>query len=849
MKRNIIQKLVCLAIAAVISASVAAQQGGQDPFADLPQWTFGKSREPLAKIEEIIRKTDPTGYPEIEKKLVSILKEPGTTKDAKRYICRWLVIVGSDACVDIVADLLTDPDLSHPARMVLEPMKSEKAGAALRNALPKLNGKLLAGVIGSIGVRRDVNAISELAKLANNTDQIISETAMAALGNIGTDASAQVLEKIKPSKNLERAWARSLATAAARLAEAGDKKRASELFSKLFAENQPPPVRLAACVGLVNNMSRDNAVEFLITQLKSKDIKIQRAALSALRMCPDVEVSNAVANRLTELDSDTQVLALGIFTDLENTKIRQAALKLAQTAIETRVRVAALRCLAKHGEADDVVAIATIATSNPELANEVTATLQNMGKPGVDAAILKLIESKDAAQRSIAVNVLASRRVESVLPDLIKMLKSQDAALAAEAARAIGIVGKPEHVSELATVAANTENQQLRDSAVNAIKSIVRKTSDKAKLSPVIIECINKAKNIQNKTALFQILVLTAGNEALDFVVKSLNSDNNEIKTTAFETLVSWNEDTAVPHLLEIAKNSADEKRAIVALRDGLLRLAELEDISPVKRAQILQEAFKVAKRQEEKKRIISILGEIPALNAIETLRVISENTEFRNDCHQAIIKLARQVGAVYPEQTINILEQVKSTTQNDEIRKQAEQTINAVKNAGLSMDGYILAWLIVGPFTKEGKDGNALFSEVFPPEQAGSKVDWKPYTVPANKKAGLVEFDKMNSFKGENRVAYLRTTIVSETDQNAMLEVGSDDGVKIWLNGKVVHSNNTVRPCSPGQDKVKIKLNKGNNTLLIKVTQGGGEWALSCRICSPDGKPLSNITIMPKLD
>jgi hypothetical protein len=136
-----------------------------------------------------------------------------------------------------------------------------------------------------------------------------------------------------------------------------------------------------------------------------------------------------------------------------------------------------------------------------------------------------------------------------------------------------------------------------------------------------------------------------------------------------------------------------------------------------------------------------------------------------------------------------------------------------------------------------------------FHPSRRGSKVDWKPYTVPANKKAGLVEFDKMNSFKGENRVAYLRTTIVSETEQNAMLEVGSDDGVKIWLNGKVVHSNNTVRPCSPGQDKVKIKLNKGNNTLLIKVTQGGGEWALSCRICSPDGKPLSNITIMPKVD
>lgn len=849
MKRNLINNFICIAAVAIFSSSIFAQQAGQDPFAELPQWTFGKPRQPLANIEEIIRKTDPNGYPEIEKKLLSILKEQGTTKDAKRYICRWLVIVGSDACVDAVAELLTDPDLSHPARMVLEPMKSEKAGAALRNALPKLNGKLLAGVIGSVGVRRDANAIPELTRLANNADQTVAEVAMAALGNIGTDASAKALEQIKPSQNLERAWARSLATAAARLVEAGNKNRASEIFLKLFSENQPPPVRLAACVGLVNSMSRNNATKFLIDQLQSKDIKIQRAALSALRMCPDIEVQNAVANRLTELDADSQVLALGIFADLEKTQIRQIALKLAQTAADNRVRVAALRCLVKHGEAADVPALAALAASNPAIASEVIATLQSMSKPGVDNAILKLIESQDAAQRSLAVNVLANRRVESVLPDLIKMLKSQDSSLAAEAARAIGVIGKPEHVSELSMVVANADNQQLRGSAVSAIKSIIRRTSDKNALSPVILQAINKSKNTQNKIALFPILVLTGGKDALDFVVKSLNSDNNEIKTVAFETLVSWNEEAAVPHLLEIAKNSADEKRAIVALRDGLLRLAELEEISPNKRAQILKDAFNVAKRQEEKKRIVSMLGEIPSLNAIETLRAISENADFRNDCHQAIIKLARQVGAVYPEQTLTALEQVRSLAQNDEIRKQAEQAIRAVKNAGLSPDGYILAWLIVGPFTKEGKDGSALFNEVLPPEQTGSKVDWKPYTVPANKKAGLVEFDKMSAFRGENRVAYLRTTVISDVEQDAMLEVGSDDGVKIWLNDKVVHSNNAVRPCSPGQDKVKIKLNKGENTLMVKLTQGGGEWALSCRICSPDSKPLSNISVLPKVD
>ena len=67
-----------------------------------------------------------------------------------------------------------------------------------------------------------------------------------------------------------------------------------------------------------------------------------------------------------------------------------------------------------------------------------------------------------------------------------------------------------------------------------------------------------------------------------------------------------------------------------------------------------------------------------------------------------------------------------------------------------------------------------------------------------------------------------------------------------MWLDGKVVHANNAIRPCAPGQDKVKIKLMKGPNNLLLKVTQGGGEWTVCCRVVSPDGKPLADLTVAP---
>jgi hypothetical protein len=47
-----------------------------------------------------------------------------------------------------------------------------------------------------------------------------------------------------------------------------------------------------------------------------------------------------------------------------------------------------------------------------------------------------------------------------------------------------------------------------------------------------------------------------------------------------------------------------------------------------------------------------------------------------------------------------------------------------------------------------------------------------------------------------------------------------------VWLNGKGVLSRNVTRACAPDQERVTLDLKAGKNDLLMKVTQGGGEWA-----------------------
>lgn len=143
--------------------------------------------------------------------------------------------------------------------------------------------------------------------------------------------------------------------------------------------------------------------------------------------------------------------------------------------------------------------------------------------------------------------------------------------------------------------------------------------------------------------------------------------------------------------------------------------------------------------------------------------------------------------------------------------------------------------WLVSGPYTEQGKDFTALFDIVFPPETGGG--EWKPAP------GGDVKFGDIPGMGGENRVAYLKTQLFSEKAQNVTLLVASDDGVKVFLNGKLVHGVNIGRPCG-NPDSVDVSLNEGWNPILLKVTQGGYGWEAWVKVRNAAGEPLEKMRV-----
>jgi HEAT repeat protein len=180
--------------------------------------------------------------------LVKILNDPGATVFQKAKACMRLAVVGTKDAVPALAALLTDPQFSDYARFGLVPIPDPSVDDALRGALKKVRGKLLVGVINSIGQRGDAKAIEPLADLMYDADAEVAQAAAASLGRLsGPRATAALREGFAKTKGSVRdAVAAAGLVCAEGLIAQGDREGALALYDTLTRPGMPKSVRLAA---------------------------------------------------------------------------------------------------------------------------------------------------------------------------------------------------------------------------------------------------------------------------------------------------------------------------------------------------------------------------------------------------------------------------------------------------------------------------------------------------------------------------------------------------------------------------------------------------------------------------
>ena len=180
-------------------------------------------------------------------RLIAVLRSGAATFDKARA-CQQLAVLGSKEAVPALAELLGDEKLAAYARCGLESIADPSADDALRAALGRLHGKLLAGVVNSIGVRRDAKAVSALEPIALGASSGAAAEALTALGRIATPDAIGILRPALKSESaaVRAAAADAILIAAERQLAVGHREEAAAIYEAVRAAFVPKPARLAA---------------------------------------------------------------------------------------------------------------------------------------------------------------------------------------------------------------------------------------------------------------------------------------------------------------------------------------------------------------------------------------------------------------------------------------------------------------------------------------------------------------------------------------------------------------------------------------------------------------------------
>jgi len=276
--------------------------------------------------------------------LIAVLEADASTRDKARA-CQQLAAIGSEEAVPALAELLSDPKLNSYARDGLEAIAAPSAGDALLKAMERLRGVLQIGVINSIGVRRDPQAVDALTALARTGDTDTAIAALAALGRIATAKASVLLLQVLDTATPElRAVAASacLTCADRQLAEERG-KGALRLYDAVRRAEVPKYLRLAGTYRAM--VARQSGGTSLLTELLvSGDRDAVATALRAVRAMPGPKVSEALASELASASPELQVLLVQALAERKDERAQAAIEDIARTG-EREARLAALKAL------------------------------------------------------------------------------------------------------------------------------------------------------------------------------------------------------------------------------------------------------------------------------------------------------------------------------------------------------------------------------------------------------------------------------------------------------------------------------------------------------------------------
>ena len=331
---------------------------------------------------------------------------------------------------------------------------------------------------------------------------------------------------------------------------------------------------------------------------------------------------------------------------------------------------------------------------------------------------------------------------------------------------------------------------------------------------------------------------------------KYLQSESSEVRIVAAELMGESDDPSFAANLLAVAGEETGEVKS--ATITAYLKLADVH-FGRNQRDDALNmyhQALELADEHALRAASLRGIASVGSLDSVERVKPLLDG-DLNVEAGYTLLRIAKaRQTAGESAQAIALLEDLLTTRPASDVERGA---LDQLRDLGVDAEkyaraeGFLTRWHIIGPFPNPEK--TAFEASFFPEESVdlaaggrfrGQEMAWSK--VIADRRPAVV--DLAAQFDPNTDVAaYAYTTFELEGVEKVTCRLGSSDGVVVWLNGEKIHANNASRSLAPDEDRFDATVTQGENELLIKVLNDGGEWGFCMRLTDADGNPIEPIS------
>jgi len=494
--------------------------------------------------------------------------------------------------------------------------------------------------------------------------------------------------------------------------------------------------------------------------------------------------------------------------------------------------------------------IAAAQSGNINVRKSAVGALGQMGDPSAAKPLWSLVTKGPAELRSpaldaylqLADSMLAQRQADGAFAMFRQALAARGSEMQTVAALiGLGRAMRPEAVSSIAPFLGD-KRPRVRTAAASALAGLPGAGATRALAAGL------GAAAPDLRARMIGFLGRRRDRTATPAVVRLVSDADQSVRFAAVRALGAIADPAAVPALRKIVETGRDPALRAAAL-DSYLDIADAQvrsrDKAGAGRAYLY--AVKAAQGPEAKARALRGLGASGDIAALPTVKASLDAPEagVAAAAVKAYIALGGAVAAAgNKQQAIGIYnDALKRVTGPPAVAVAAKLKALGAKVDFAAVQGFITDWWVIGPFPNE--NGEAWAKQYVPEQEValdkeyaldGQTLAWRYYHTTDDE--GIVMLDQILK-PTDHKTAYMYAQVTSPDARKVKFKAGSDDAIKVWLNGQQAFANKVERGIIVDNDVFETTLKQGANDILVEVLNGTSDWGGVVRITDEQDRPL----------